>query len=903
MTYDERLKELVATDRLGKVEYVNSNDETKTITKLNDIIEFTIQDFIYADGSFIGSVISKKLDLKLLNEDNKYNSGTENLENNRLDVYTGITLSEVVGEGEEAETIYTDTYNHWGTFIVNTITNSETGNDCTIEAFDDIIKLNKEYIPFITFTETTTLYDMYVDICNQCGLLYSTDTFLNSDFIVSSNQYENKTCREVLSDICKVAVGFAKMVGGELKILTLGTSTYENEIDKNVEMTFKMSGTVIPINKISIGDSAVDGEEAVRLNQTNIDSTGISELVFNDIWFLNSIDLKESIIDSMFTILDGFSYTPFETEYFGFDTLESGDKITIKDLDDTSYVSYAFNHTFTFNGGFKGTLSTPALTNTEKTYTNINTTRDVLKKTEIRVDRAEQEIELLASDMDGLETSLTLTVNGLVASVSRSGGMNLLKNSSGQNNTNYWGVAVGNVYIESDTPPVDVYDTMLWYCTKTEGDYTEGILYMYDAYLEEWEDSGLTREQATEVFGTIKGVEVINSNNYDNDELREEYRAGSAFRLSVTDFYPEIIPPEMIANMICEPIDITEDTYNLSFKIKNNLTSGIARIGVNQYGEYLQNVENYSRYFLHSTKKMITPDENNGEYYTYNIQISKANIDNLLFGTISSTEPSTPEDNSYWLDTTDYETTFTAVLKQYDTTNEIWEEVDLSLLTEFENGTIYETNSIEFGDINTKEMWTYTSGSFLPCETTTDKYNAKQMVVTLVIFPELYMIVESGTEPEPSFGLYWVDTVNELIKRAKYVLTGEEYVFDSWITLDETYLFYSENLVINAEGNIIIGDLMLVDGNQEKDWTPAVDEVYGKRVKIDSSGLTVSTYENDNTMNITESEIVARKGEEKIFEISGYKTILKETEMQESLLMGKIITIIGENGTDEYYID
>jgi len=896
MTYNEKLRELVSTDRLGKIEYTDTNSTLQTITKANDLIEFKIEDNIYIDGNFIGSVCSKKLSLKLINDNNKYNSGVHNLENKEIEVFSGLVITTYIEEEVEGETVYTpvytDTYNSWGNFVITKITNSETDNTCEIEAFCPIVKLNRLYVPLITYEVLTTIRNVYDDICLQCGITKDTTAFLNDDFIIATNQYENRTCREVISDICKMAMGFAKIESGKLCICSLGTSVVDT-IDTDVEFTFKMSNTTSPINRLNIGDSVITDEETITQDEASIATYGINELTLNDIGFLYIPSTREDVIDNMFAVINGFSYTPFESEYAGFDTLSSGDKITIKNLAGNSYTSYVFEHSFTFNGGFNGTLKAQALTKAEKSNILIPTAKDVLKRTEIRVDRAEQNIDLLVETTDSLDTRTTeleLTTDEINLSVKRSGGINLKENSSAQNGTKFWGYSLDAPYTTSDTPPTSPVDQQYWYCTLTSGSYTSGIVYYYDEATTTWIESHYTKQQLDESNTFIVGVTALNSNNYDNDELRENFKAGSAFKI-------DSLSPETFnfSSLVSQPIDITDTIYNIDFKIKNNLIDGLILIGCDQTNDYIQNQADLSSNIIDSKFKWIYPEDNFGQYFTYNLQVPIVNSSNLLFGTISDTEPSTPNENDLWLDTSTYQG---EVLYKYITDSFV-PYTNLST-----------TSYTNLCDNLTKVIWQciYFFESYSWLETTIDytKFIVKQIAPYINLIPTLNIIL-SATEPtEPIFGCYWLDSTNEKVYRSKYIYneTTLEYDFDSFI--ERTDLSYTDiiaNGFIFNSGSIIVGDIMVYSGTQAKDWTPANNELYGKLVKIDSKGLTVSTYENDNSMNITEAEIVARKGTEKVFEISGYQTILKQTEIQDSLLLGKILTVISSDGTDEYFID
>lgn len=468
MAYNQKLLEKVQTDRFGTITYINSNNETKTITKSDDLIKIEIEDFICNNGNFIGSVIAKKATIELINTSNKYNLGTENLTDKTIEISTGA----IIDKGLVTEETVT---NSWGEFIINSIDSTSTEDVCTIIAYDKIIYLNKNYVSTVTYP--STILDIFESVCAQCGLTYSSSAFLNSDFVVADDQYEGKTCRQVISDIAKMAMGFVRINGEEVSINTLGTTPVTNTINKNTTYTLNISPVSSPINKLSIGLSVVNGGETSREDSTSIGLNGQNELRLDDIGFLYTSDLRELAIDGMFTAISGLSFLPFNCTYLGYDNIRAGNMITVTDIANNSYNSYIFNHMFTFDGGFEGEITTDILSKSANTYTNTNTNVINIKKAEISINENKDSISSLTSRVVDTETSITsmtqtvdgifletqkivgiqeniatieTSIDGINETLSSKGGSNLLPNSVKQfGNGNYTGSFVN--YKDTET--------------------------------------------------------------------------------------------------------------------------------------------------------------------------------------------------------------------------------------------------------------------------------------------------------------------------------------------------------------------------------------------------------------------------------------------------------------------
>ena len=393
MTYNQKLLEKVQTDRFGTVQYTNNSSVAKTITKTDDLISIDIEDFIYNNGSFIGSVIAKKAIIKLINVNNKYNLGTENLVDKTITISTGA----IIDKGLVTEEIVT---NSWGDFVVTSVENDNPNQVCTVVAYDKTIYLNKQYVSDATYP--STIADIFESVCTQCNLTYSSSTFLNSDFVVADDQYAGKTCRQVMTDIAKMAMGFVSVDSAVLTIKQLGTSPVTNTINKNTYYSLEILPVSSPINKLSIGLSFVDGGDTSRQDNSSISTYGQNELKLSDIGFLYTSALRELAIDTMFAEISGVSYLPYTCTYLGYDNVRAGDMITVTDVYNNSYNTYIFNHKFVFDGGFDGSIETTALTKSANTYEVANNTVNTVKKSEISIDNNTNEISILSGQVDDL---------------------------------------------------------------------------------------------------------------------------------------------------------------------------------------------------------------------------------------------------------------------------------------------------------------------------------------------------------------------------------------------------------------------------------------------------------------------------------------------------------------------
>ena len=133
-----------------------------------------------------------------------------NLENKEFTVKIG-----AIDSSNDDEIVYIN----YGNFMVTEFPeNDETNGQIRVVALDYMKKFD---IPFkdtytyngseVTISYPCTLKDYLQHICNQAGVELGTQSFANENFSVANNQFEGKTCRKVLQDICKSAYTWARI--------------------------------------------------------------------------------------------------------------------------------------------------------------------------------------------------------------------------------------------------------------------------------------------------------------------------------------------------------------------------------------------------------------------------------------------------------------------------------------------------------------------------------------------------------------------------------------------------------------------------------------------------------------------------------------------------------------------
>ncbi len=394
------------------------------------------------NDTFIGTTIAKKITVNILNPNNEIN-----LEDKTISVETGIMI-----DGIEEKVPF-------GNFIIPKPDNEEVKTKTSFVGYDYMIKFNELYKDRVTYPCAAKI--LFQDICNQVGIEAGNLNFINADFIIKGNPFDEETqCKTVLSKIAELAGGFVhigrdnkayittpknitnvllvedihnmkveELNKTKVKLLSSGTKEKADYRlnGNNYQENFVKNNIWGKVNSISIVLSDVKGEYTTRQDEADIASEGLTEIVIEDNPFLATQEDRESVITALWEHYKDFEYLPFKVDYYGYPYTDSGDSIYIYDTKDNRYVSCIFNHTFTFNGGYSGNIETQALSKTQYQYKNNINTKKKIKKVELSVDkmngkitsevaRINDELEETNSKIEQTDTQIRIEVSKKVDS-------------------------------------------------------------------------------------------------------------------------------------------------------------------------------------------------------------------------------------------------------------------------------------------------------------------------------------------------------------------------------------------------------------------------------------------------------------------------------------------------------
>lgn len=295
----------------------------------------------------IGATTSQTLDLTLLNKgDTVYGTST-------IKVEIGLKIGSTIE------------YIPMGIYNIDDI--EKTDYTIKITSYDNMIKFEKNFTT--SLGDTLTLQQVVSELTRITGV-----EFTGSLPSYTVKKLEGFTCREVLGYVASLCGGNAIITrDGKFTILTptdvncsIGTSNY---------FDYKREESKYKISKIS----CQVGEDVLSKGSLGADSM---ELEFENPW------VTDSILQDIYTKLNGFEYLGYSMKWQGDLSLDVGDIVTITDKKGVVRKHPILSQKFTYTGGLTSEISAKGETKNKNSFSSSGSTAK-------KVERAIMELAII----------------------------------------------------------------------------------------------------------------------------------------------------------------------------------------------------------------------------------------------------------------------------------------------------------------------------------------------------------------------------------------------------------------------------------------------------------------------------------------------------------------------------
>lgn len=267
------------------------------------------------------------------------------------------------------------------------------------------------------------------------------------------------TYRDIFVQIAQ-ATGSTCIIGNDDKVYFKPITNTGERLTYDNMFKLKLEDKYGEINSVVL--SRTPQEDNVFLkNDASIEENGLTEFKIENNQIVDRN--RENAIQPIFDALNGVSYYPFETTTEGLGWYEIGDSFEIETDTGDVFNTVLYNLNISVDGSLKETLKTTAESKTQTQYQYATSISKRIKNTEIIVDKQNNEIKSLVSDMhdeDGvvneMYTQITQKIDNIEFKVQHSGGDNIIKDSvmfayANTEDNSPWGVSGdGTLTIQSD---------------------------------------------------------------------------------------------------------------------------------------------------------------------------------------------------------------------------------------------------------------------------------------------------------------------------------------------------------------------------------------------------------------------------------------------------------------------
>lgn len=382
----------------AKVELYSGSTLVDTYTDEDKIISLDIQR-VGEDGKFFGFGICHRLNIHLID--------TQRV----LDISTANTLK--IGLGPKLATGVE--YMGLPLFKVSEVHRDEKTNELSITAYDAIYGADTHTVAELELEAPYTLKEFGEAVGALLGVSVSGVDGFTLSYPEGANFEGTESIREALNMMAE-ATQTIYYLNAENTLTFKRLDRDGNAIftiDKSKYFELKSSGSrrlQTICNATELGDNVSESTSLIGSTQYVRD---------NAFWELRA-DIA-TLVHNAVEAMGNITIEQMECNWRGDASLEIGDKIELITKDDEVITSYLLNDTLTYSGALNEKTIWKYADNDNETASNPTSIGDALKQTYAKVDKANKEIEIVASSVEENKqeiSQLHMETNGIRASVS-----------------------------------------------------------------------------------------------------------------------------------------------------------------------------------------------------------------------------------------------------------------------------------------------------------------------------------------------------------------------------------------------------------------------------------------------------------------------------------------------------
>lgn len=367
---------------VSKLGVYNASGLVHTFTNEDNIKTITIER-VGENSKFFGFGVTTKIKVELINKDNAFAINTEN----SFKTHLGTVLLNGLIE-----------YTSFPKTFVTEVNKDEISGVLSITSYDGLENLKKHYYNEVSITNYTISelaahigeligYEVIVPDLQEFSLHYET----------GANFEGTETLKDIFDDIAE-ATGTIYFINASDQIVFKRLDK-DGEAVKTIDKEFYFNLTSKDNRRLQTICNATELGDNVSASTTQLGTTQY----IRDNGFLDLREDIDVIVTNLVNELGNFTINQFECEHRGDISLEIGDKIGLETREGTFQYTYILDDVLTYNGALNG-KSQWVYEDSEEDESNSANLGEALKQTFAKVDKANKQVEIMASEV-GTHTS------------------------------------------------------------------------------------------------------------------------------------------------------------------------------------------------------------------------------------------------------------------------------------------------------------------------------------------------------------------------------------------------------------------------------------------------------------------------------------------------------------------
>lgn len=371
----------------AKVEFFTDSTLSYTFNSTDKLISFSIER-VAEDGKFFGYGYCQKVEIKLIDVEREIN----------------ITTAHSIKVSLSCDSEFITPY---PTFYVQQVRRDENTNQLTVYGYDLIYPASTHYVSELAVEAPYTIEDFAAACSTLLGTtgvniqrVGESETCFQISYETGANFEGTETIREALNDVAEatqtiyfvnnadqlVFKRLDKDAAADLNITKNDYFSLENRDSRRLQTI---------VSATELGDN---------ISASTIHSGSTQYCRDNAFWNLRE-DTGE-LVQAAVNAVGDLTINQFTCEWRGNFLLEVGDKLGLTAKDGTILYSYVLDDTITYDGGLSETTQWDYKENDTETESNSASLGEVLNQTYAKVDKAAHTVEIVASQVDGMNENI-----------------------------------------------------------------------------------------------------------------------------------------------------------------------------------------------------------------------------------------------------------------------------------------------------------------------------------------------------------------------------------------------------------------------------------------------------------------------------------------------------------------